>query len=108
MRTKKFEERVANEIAYSPNVWLDSLRMSLIREIDLQHNVEYAGIEYLALGRYELNLIDGMHIIHIGQKYGDLDFYYFSITSDETSEECFDEFYEQSLSWAHLKNLKVK
>lgn len=107
MRTKKFEERIANKIAYTSGVWLDSLRMELINEIKFQRDVEYAGIQYQAFGRYELNLMDGMHIIHIGQQSGILDFYYFSINSDEASDECFDEFYEQSVSWMRLKRLRA-
>lgn len=107
MRTKKFEERIANRIAYTSGVWLNDLGMSLINKIKFQRDVEYAGIKYQAFGQYELNLMDGTHIIHIGQQSGILDFYYFSINSDEASDECFDELYEQSVSWMHLKRLRA-
>lgn len=109
MRTNKFEDRITKLIAFGASIWLNTLPrcMQMMQVISFKLDVEYAGVKYQAFGKYELNLMDEIHFINIGQRDGVLDFYYASINPDETSDECFDAYFEKAMTWRELNRRKI-
>ncbi len=105
MKTKKFENRITNILQENNKIWLNALgnRMTRIKLLKFKQGTNFCGIDYVAIATYDVMIIEDVVMFHVCQRGCELDFYYFNITADESSNECLDFYYQEAILIDKLK-----
>jgi len=97
MKTKQFESAIKSALEPVASDWVERLKNKFpkisVKIIKTDTSYEPEGKIFKKLVKCDLNLKDEMILLTIAQDSDTLDFYYFGMKSDETSDECLHKLY---------------
>jgi len=101
MKTKQFESVIKTALEPVASDWVERLKNQFpnisVKTIKTHTSYEPDGKIFKKLVKCDLNLKDEMILLTIAQDRDTLDFYYFGMNPDETSDECL---HKQSFEYA--------
>lgn len=105
MKTKQFESVIKSALEPVASDWVERLVRKFpnisVQMINTHTSYEPEGKVYKKLVKCDLNLKDEMILLTIAQNRDALEFYYFGIKPDETSDECLHDLYFEQADNQH-------
>jgi hypothetical protein len=97
MKTKQFESAIKSALEPVASDWVERLKNQFpnisVKTIKTHTSYEPDGKIFKKLVKCDLNLKDEMILLTIAQDRDTLEFFYFGIKPDETSDECLHKLY---------------
>lgn len=97
MRTKQFESTIKCALEPVASDWVERLKNQFaniyVKSVKKHTSYEPEGKVFKKLVKCDLNLKDEMIMMTIAQDRDSLEFYYFGLKPDETSNECLHKLY---------------
>lgn len=97
MKTKQFESVIKSALEPVASDWVERLVRKFpnisVKTVKMHKSYDPEGKVYEKLVKCDLNLKDEMILLTIAQDHDALEFHYFGMRPDETSEECLHKLY---------------
>ena len=97
MKTKQFESAIKSALEPVESDWIERLKNQFpnisVKTVKMHTSYEPEGKIFKKLVKCDLNLKDEMILLTIAQDRDALEFYYFGMKPDETSDECLHKLY---------------
>ncbi len=97
MKTKQFESAIKSALEPVASDWVEKLKNQFpnisVNKVKTHASYDPDGKIFKKLVKCDLNLKDEMILLTIAQDRDTLDFYYFGMYPDETSDECLHKLY---------------